>query len=267
MRLAIVISLCGAFSAIAEPWRAEISASPVVVQLNNTWEQHVGVGANVAFAVSENMRVTAGGVWNHTWHTTKLPDILSLGFEALGSRGFFIPAAAWVGTEFVVINATIEPFHFAHRLEWLVSGMAGVTSRRIELRPESVRTTGEISPATSGDIGAQPIFGAGTGFRFSFLDRFSIRLEIRYLTVSTGAKTVNGCTRDDLTVFDAATRSARPINSVTPSATCDISTFLGNDQYGRRQSNDVPLALSIVRNPGGDTRSFVTAQLSVGVAF
>lgn len=255
------------------PWRFEASITPVVGQLNDTWTKHLGVGGQLAIAMSPHMRFVVGGLWNHTQVDSGFEAQLRLGLESSAS-GFdtnlslFIPAAVYGGTEFGLLSGQVAAFHFPHRIEFTMAGLAGAVSTRAQLKPQSVKQDGSSSPPTSGDTGLRPTLGVGVGVHFEFLERFSARLEVRQLAIPGRTNSVNGCDANDLRAIDNALRAGNPVAAATTSAGCRVETFDGTaPETGLRRSNDVPIALGLVRNSGSLFQSYLLAQVSVGVTF
>lgn len=156
------------------------------------------------------------------------------------------------GTEFVLSRGSIEPLRMLHRFELSLVGFAGALSTRAGLKPESARSDGSISPATTGDTGWRPTIGAGIGVRFEFLERFSLRVDLRESFFSSRVQTVNGCNAQDLRAMDNALRGGRPVTSATLTSGCRVATFDGTDEVtGLKRSNDVPLALGLISQSVG----------------
>lgn len=282
MRLLSVVAVLTATAGLAAdpesqpsygPWRFEASITPVLGQINDLWTKHLGLGGQLAIAMSPHMRFVAGGLWNYQWADTGFENQLRLGFESLRAGSdlnlnLFVPAAAYAGTEFGLLSGQVAAFHFPHRLEFTMAGVAGAVSTRAQLKPLSVRQDGTFSPPTSGDTGIRPMFGVGAGIHFEFLERFSARLEVRQFAFAQRTSTVNGCDANDLRAFDNALRAGRPVTSAMTSAGCQVETFDGTDpDTGIKRSNDVPIALGLVRNPGSLFQTYLVAQVSVGVTF
>jgi hypothetical protein len=255
------------------PWRVEVSLSPVVGQLNDLWVRQLGLGGQVAFAMAPHMRFVAGGSWNHTWRTSGMRERLDTGRlpwsgPVGGPTDFFTPAGAWAGTEVGLIHGHVAPFRFPHRFELVVQGLAGAFATRVELKPVSAGADGRVVPPTSGDTGLRPTLAVGAGLHFEFLERFSLRLEVKHFAISSRATSVNGCSVFDLREMDQALRGGSPVTTAAVGQGCRASTFDGIDpDTGYRRSNDVPLALAMLRTPSALFSSLLTGSMSVGVTF
>lgn len=288
MRLLSVVAVLTATAGLAAdpesqpshgPWRFEASITPVVGQLNDIWTSHLGLGGQLAIAMSPHMRFVVGGLWNHQWVDTGFENKLRLGFEsrrlAFENRGpadvnlsLFVPAAVYGGTEFGLLSGQVAAFHFPHRLEFTMAGLVGAVSTRAPMKPESLRVDGSVSPATSADTGVRPTFGFGVGVHFEFFERLSVRLEVRQFAFAQRTTSVNGCDLEDLRAIDNALRAGSPVTAAMTSAGCRVETFDGTDpETGLKRSNDVPIALGLVRNSGSLFQSYLVAQVSVGVTF
>jgi len=256
------------------PWRFEASITPVIGQLNDVWTRHLGVGGQLAIALSPRMRVIMGGLWNHRQEDRGFELKLSLGLERAGSGPdgtelrLFVPSGVYAGTEFALVEGQIAPLRVAHRLEFTFSGLAGVLETRVQLKPANQRPDGSISPATTGDTGLRPTIGVGAGLHFEFLERFSVRLEVRHFALTSRTTSVNGCDRNDLSSMDTALRGGRTVAEARVAPECRVDTFDGTDPVtGLKRSNDLPLAFGLVRNPYAVFSSYLVAQTSVGVTF
>lgn len=269
----IVLVSGSAFAADPEspaPWRAEVSLTPITTQLNGLWVQHHGSGLQVAVAVSSRFRLIAGVT--HHWSAegsgfqTNLVDTLRIR-EMGGPTKLFARTVLLVGTESVLARGAVTPLRFAHRFELVFQGLVGATASSVELKPESTRRDGTVSPPTSGDAGLRFTAGAGIGFRFEFLERFSLRAEVRSLLFTDRISRVNGCDLSDLRAMDGALRAGQSVTTAELSAACQVGRFDGQYPDGFRRSNDVPLALGVLRNPSSEWTALVSGQLSFGVTF
>lgn len=257
------------------PWRVELAVTPVSAQVNGLFVEHVGLGAQVAVVLAPRIRIFASGTWN--WHASEsrlARELFRTGraspnrIDQNDSSGLFISMGLVGGTEFVLSRGSIQPFHFPHRFELSMVGFAGALSTKAQLKPETDRTDGSLSPATFGDTGWRPTIGAGVGVRFEFLERFSVRVDLRGSFFSSRVQTVNGCNVDDMRAMDNELRRGRPVIVAQLTPVCRVSSFDGTDpDTGLKRSNDVPLALGLVRNPSGEWASLQAVQVSFGVVF
>ncbi len=278
MRLLSVVAVLTATAGLAAdpesqpphgPWRFEASITPVVGQLNDLVTMQLGMGGQLAIAISPHMRFVVGGLWNHQSVESPFQRQLEvdLNRRATGlerNLSLFIPAAAYAGTEFGLLHGQVAAFRFPHRLEFTMAGLAGAVSTRAQLKPSMLSADGSISPPTSGDAGLRPTMGVGLGLHFEFLERFSARLEVRHFAIPGRTTSVNGCDAKDLQSLDSPLRVPRG----TPSPGCRTETFeVVDPETGLKRANDVPYALGLVREPSSLFVSYLVAQVSVGVTF
>lgn len=252
------------------PWRVELSVTPIAPQVNGLFVDHLGTSAQVAVVVAPHLRVFVSGTWN--WRAGQsmfLKELIETSrVESQGRSGLLVSQGVHAGTEFVLSRGSIEPLRMLHRFELSLVGFAGALSTRAGLKPESARSDGSISPATTGDTGWRPTIGAGIGVRFEFLERFSLRVDLRESFFSSRVQTVNGCGAEDLRAMDNVLRGGRPVTSATLTSGCRVATFDGTDEVtGLKRSNDVPLALGLIRNPSVEWVSLQALQVSFGVVF
>lgn len=254
----------------AVPWRAEVSLTPFTTQLNGLWVQHHGSGLQVAVAVSRRFRLLAGVT--HHWSAggsgfrTDFQDNLRVDVQQYPTK-LLAKTVLLVGSEAVLARGSVAPLRAPHRFELVFQGLIGATSSSVELKPENARQDGSLSPPTFGEAGLRFTAGAGIGFRFEFLERFSLRAEVRSVLFSDRISRVNGCDASDLRAMDGALRGGQPVTTAAVSAGCEVGRFDGVNADGLRRSNDVPLALGVVRNPSSEWTALVSGQLSFGVTF
>lgn len=249
--------------------------APLSAQVNGLFVDHLGTSGQVSVVLAPHFRVFVAATWN--WHAgesrlskelTAKMRVENFRIDRTDSSSLLVSLGAVGGTEFVLSRGSIERFHFPHRFELSLAGFAGALSTRAQLKPESARTDGSISPPTFGDTGWRPTIGAGAGVRFEFLERFSVRVDLRESFFSSRVQTVNGCSVDDMRAMDNALRAGRPVTSATLASGCRVDAFDGTDpDTGLKRSNDVPLALGLVRNPSVEWVSLQALQVSFGVVF
>lgn len=279
MRLVLLFAALLADSAFASdpestppvgPWRVEVSVTPVALQVNGLFVEHLGTSAQVAVVVAPHFRVFVSGTWN--WRNGEslfLKELIENSrVDAQVPWGPLVTGGLHAGAEFVLGRGRIESLSFVHRFELSLVSFAGALSTRAGLKPESARADDSISPATTGDTGWRPTIGAGIGVRFEFFERFSLRIDLRESFFSSRIQTVNGCTGEDLRAMDNALRGGRSVTTATLTRGCRVETFDGTDpKTDLKRSNDVPLALGLVRNPSVEWASLQALQLSFGVVF
>lgn len=246
----------------------EITLYPVALQVNGKFTQHFGTMGQVTYHLAENfgLMVTGGGNWFNSESSLNGELVEKAKVEAQAASSLLWTWGVMGGVEvtpfygkFALFDGTLAQFSI------VLNGGAGVGGTRHQLKPESARQDMSISPATFGDTGSRFMAGLGAGFRLQLGQRFAFRLEVRDVLYTARVDQVNGCGREDLTAMDAATRAGRPLSSVNVSGACRIDTFDGTDENGMRNSNNIPLALGLVRNPSSDVLNNV--GLYAGVSF
>jgi hypothetical protein len=251
-------------------WRAEVSLTPFTTQLNGLWVQHHGSGLQVAVAVSSRFRLLAGVT--HHWSAggsgfrTDFQDTLRIDVQQYPTK-LLAKTVLLAGTESVLARGAVAGLRAPHRFELVFQGLIGASSSSVELKPVSMRVDGSVSPPTFGEAGLRFTAGAAIGFRFEFLERFSLRADVRSVLFTDRVSRVNGCDASDLRVMDGALRGGQRVTTAGVSAACQVDRFDGAHPDGTRRSNDVPLGLGIVRNPSSEWTALVSAQLSFGVTF
>ncbi len=257
------------------PWLVELAVAPVSAQVNGLFVEHLGTAGQVAVVVAPYFRVFVSGTWNWQAGESRLArELFRTGrvspnrIDQNDSSGLFISMGLVGGTEFVLNSRRIQPFHFPHRFELSMVGFAGALSTKAQLKPETARADGSLSPATFGDTGWRPTIGAGVGVRFEFFERFSIRVDLRESFFSSRVQTVNGCNVGDMRAIDNELRRGRPVTEAQLTPVCRVNAFDGTDpDTGLKRSNDVPLSLGLLRNPSVEWASLQALQVSFGVVF
>jgi len=108
----------------------------------------------------------------------------------------------------------------------------------------------------------------GAGFRLQLGERFAFRLEVRDVVYTARMERVNGCNVDDLRAMDMKIRSGQDPSTATVGATCNVDTFTGTiENTDIKRSNDVPLALNLVRIPSSDVLNNIGLYLGISFLF
>lgn len=248
--------------------RFEVTLYPVALQVNGKFTQHFGTMGQLTYHLQENfgLMITGGGNWLNSESSLNGELVEKARVEAQAASSLLWTWGVLGGVEvtpfygkFAFFDGTLAQFSF------VLNGGAGIGGTRHQLKPESARPDGSISPATYGDTGFRFMAGLGAGFRLQLGSRFAFRLEVRDVVYTARVDRVNGCGRDDLQAMDAATRMGRPISNVNVADGCRKETFDGMDENGMRNQNNVPLALGLVRNPSSDVLNNI--GLYAGVSF
>jgi hypothetical protein len=247
------------------PWRVELAVTPVSAQLNGRFVDHLGTSGQVAVVLGPHLRVFAAGTWN--WHSGESlfgRELVEKVRVESHSGSTLVGGGVQVGTEVVLSRSSFERFHFPHQFEVSFVSFAGALSTKAQLTPESARPDGSLSPATFADTGWRPTVGAGLGVRFEFLQRFSIRVDLRESFFSTRVQTVNGCSVDELGMLDGAPRGLPTSPAVRPG--CRVDAFAEPDQTVP-DPRSVASALVLARRPSVEWASLQALQVSFGVVF
>lgn len=249
--------------------RFEVTLYPVSLQVNGKFTQHFGTMGQLTYHLQENfgLMITGGGNWFNSESSLNGELVEKARVEAQAASSLLWTWGVLGGVEvtpiygkFAFFEGTLAQFSF------VLNGGAGIGGTRHQLKPESARQDGSISPATYGDTGYRFMAGLGAGFRLQLGQRFAFRLEVRDVVYTARVERVNGCGSDDLRAMDNALRAGRPVTSAQVGATCRVDTFDGTDpETGLKRSNDVPLALGLVRNPSSDVLNNV--GLYAGISF
>jgi outer membrane beta-barrel protein len=250
--------------------RFEVTLYPVSVQVNGKFTQHFGTKGQLTYHLQENfgLMITGGGNWFNVESTLNGELVEKARVEAQAASSLLWTWGVMGGVEvtpfygkFALFEGTLAQFSF------VLSGGAGVGGTRHQLKPESTRQDNNgIIPATYGDTGYRFMAGLGAGFRLQLGNRFAFRLEVRDVVYTARVERVNGCNVDDLRSMDTQLRAGRPVGSAQVGSGCNVATFDGTDeQTGLKRSNDVPLALGLVKTPSSDVLNNV--GLYAGVSF
>lgn len=253
--------------------RFEVTLYPVALQVNGKFTQHFGTMGQLTYHLQENfgLMITGGGNWFNSESSLNGELVEKARVEAQAASSLLWTWGVLGGVEvtpfygkFAFFEGTLAQFSF------VLNGGAGIGGTRHQLKPENERQdmdgTTTISPATYGDTGYRFMAGLGAGFRLQLGQRFAFRLEVRDVVYTARVERVNGCNVEDLRGMDAATRMGRPVTSAAVAAECRIERFDGTDpETGLKRSNDVPLALGLVRSPSSDVLNNI--GLYAGVSF
>lgn len=249
--------------------RFEVTLYPVALQVNGKFTQHFGTMGQLTYHLQENfgLMITGGGNWFNSESSLNGELVEKARVEAQAASSLLWTWGVMGGVEvtpfygkFAFFEGTLAQFSI------VLNGGGGIGGTRHQLKPESARQDGTISPATYGDTGYRFMAGLGAGFRLQLGQRFAFRLEVRDVVYTARVERVNGCGVDDLRAMDNALRGGRPVTSAQVGGGCRVDTFDGTDpDTGLRRSNDVPLALGLVRNPSSDVLNNV--GLYAGISF
>ncbi len=251
--------------------RFEVGVAPIVPSVTGPpgeQTEQLGTGIEAGWRIQPGFRLRLVGQTNWSFHQPKFNHDITLGNEWGSATGLRTKWSGLVGGEFIFGRGSVRSWNLPNQLSLSLTGYAGLGEHQVWLKPESARPDMSISPATFGDAGLRPIVGAGVSLRLELSSVVFIRLEARSLFFSNRLDRINGCDRGDLEAMDQALRVGKPVTSASTSTGCREETFDGTDpETGLRRSNDVPLALGIVRNPGAVWQTSLSTQLAIGAVF
>lgn len=243
----------------------ELALFPAVAQVNGKFTQHYGTALHYVYHLHENFGFFAMPQFNWSNNESGFNQELinKVREEAQAASSLLLNWGAIGGVEVTPLYGKFAFYEdqLAH-YSLVLTGGAGYGSTRHQLKPEN-----DAGPATFGDTGNRPIATVGGGFRVLLGNRFAVRLEVRDLVYTAKVDQVNGCNFDDLQAMDQALRSGRPVTAASTSAGCRVDTFDGTNDAGQNRSTDVPLALSLVRDPTSDVLNLVSFYGGVSFIF
>jgi outer membrane beta-barrel protein len=254
----------------ADADQRELVLFPLAVQVNGKFTQHTGTFGSFVWHLQENFGLQLSGGYN--WYNGESGFNAELREKVRAEA----PAATSLLWTWVLLGG-VEVTPLYGKFAWfegtlasfsvVVNGGAGVGGTRHELKPQSVKENGSVSPATYGDTGARFMASLGAGFRLQLGERFALRLEVRDVVYSAKVDSVNGCNVDDLTAMDAKLRVGDPVETAAVSGGCAVGRFVGSIGDDYKRSYDVPLALSLVRLPSSDVLNNVGLYLGASILF
>lgn len=255
--------------AFSDSGKRELVLFPVQLQANGKFTQHFGTFGSFVWHLQENfgLQITGGYNWYNSESAFNSELVEKVRAEAQAATSLLWTWGVMGGVEVTPLYAKFAWFQGTlATFSIVLNGGAGVGGTRHQLKPESVKTDGTVSPATFGDTGARFMGSLGAGFRLQLGQRFAFRLEVRDVVYTAKVDSVNGCNVDDLRAMDAKLRMGQPVESATVGGGCSVTSFTGTvDGTDYKRSNDVPLALNLVRLPSSDVLNNV--GLYIGASF
>ncbi len=257
--------------AYSDSKKSEIVLYPVAMQVNGKFTQHFGTMGAFVYHLQENfgLQISGGYNWYNVESAFNGELVEKFRVEAQAATSLLWTWGVMGGVEvsplygkFTLFEGTLAHFSF------VLNGGVGAGGTRHQLKPETVRTDGTISQATYGDTGARFMGSLGAGFRLQLGERFAVRLEVRNVVYTARMERVNGCNVDDLRAMDVKIRSGQDPATAMVGASCDVNTFTGTiEGTDIKRSNDVPLALNLVRIPSSDVLNNVGLYLGISFLF
>lgn len=243
----------------------ELVLYPAVAQINSKFTEHYGTALTYVYHLHENFGLTVSPQYH--WYNSESGFnqelINKVREEAQAASSLLLNWGVIGGVEVTPLYGKFAWYQdsLAH-YSLVVTGGAGYGSTRHQLKPAN-----EAGPATFGDTGNRFIGSVGGGFRVLLGNRFAIRLEVRDIVYTAAVQNVNGCNFGDLDAMDKALRAGRPVTSAVVTEACQVGTFDGTNDAGQNRSTDVPLALSLVRDPTSDVLNLVSFYGGVSFIF
>jgi outer membrane beta-barrel protein len=251
--------------------KSEIVLYPVAMQVNGKFTQHFGTMGSFVYHLQENfgLQISGGYNWYNVESSFNGELVEKFRVEAQAATSLLWTWGVMGGVEvsplygkFTLFEGTLAHFSF------VLNGGVGAGGTRHQLKPETVKTDGTTSQATYGDTGARFMGSLGAGFRLQLGERFALRLEVRDVVYTARMERVNGCNVDDLRAMDMKIRSGQDPASAVVGPTCDVDTFTGTiEGTDIKRSNDVPLALNLVRIPSSDVLNNIGLYLGISFLF
>jgi outer membrane beta-barrel protein len=251
--------------------KSEIVLFPVAMQVNGKFTQHFGTMGSFVYHLQENfgLQISGGYNWYNVESSFNGELVEKFRVEAQAATSLLWTWGVMGGVEvtplygkFALFEGTLARFSF------VVNGGVGAGGTRHQLKPETARTDGTLSQATYGDTGARFMGSLGAGFRLQLGQRFAFRLEVRDVVYTARMERVNGCNVDDLRAMDTKIRGGQDPATATVGAGCNVDTFTGTiEGTDIKRSNDVPLALNLVRIPSSDVLNNIGLYLGISFLF
>lgn len=255
--------------AFSDSGKRELVLFPVQMQANGKFTQHFGTFGSFVWHLQENfgLQITGGYNWYNSESAFNSELVEKVRAEAQAATSLLWTWGVMGGVEVTPLYAKFAWFQGTlATFSIVLNGGAGLGGTRHQLKPESVKSDQTISPATFGDTGARFMGSLGAGFRLQLGQRFAFRLEVRDVVYTAKVDSVNGCNVDDLRAMDGKLRMGQPVESATVGGGCNVQSFTGTvEGTDYKRSNDVPLALNLVRLPSSDVLNNV--GLYIGASF
>ena len=248
----------------------ELEVAPLLVQINGLYVMHVGSGGSLQVQLHERFGLVLAGAYNWVSQVSDFSYRLDDQFRLEVQQ----PRASVLTTWALGVGFEVRPFigdlsflRQGHgRVSFFLRGLAGVVGRQHELKPLTVRVDGSRSPPTYGDVEPGFAMSFGGGVRVELGAHVALRLELQDTLSPSVMRTIDGCGVDDVRAMDQMIRSGHDPGEASVHAGCDYTRFTGVvPGTDINRSNDVPLALNLLRIPSGEWQQ--NTQVSLGVSF
>jgi outer membrane beta-barrel protein len=235
------------------------------VQVNAKFTEHLGVAAELAYHLRENLAAQLGLLWfpraQQSGFTEQLIDKASQ--QPLAADALILKMGALAGLELMPVYGKLDIFDGKIlRLGFYLNTSLGAGKMRLQL---SHPTPGSgVTQRQFGDVGVRPMAALGGGFRIFLSEQVTVRLELRDLVYSAHVSRVNGCSFDDTRAIQVDGRAARV------SGGCDVAAFAGApttaDPAGDVKVN-AAAAGDQIQKPSADVINNLTAYLGLSYLF
>ena len=257
--------------AFSDSKKSEVVLYPVAMQVNGKFTQHFGTMGSFVYHLQENfgLQISGGYNWYNVESSFNGELVEKFRVEAQAATSLLWTWGVLGGVEVSPVYGKFSLFEgtLAH-FSFVLNGGVGAGGTRHQLKPETVKADGSLSQATYGDTGARFMGSLGAGFRLQLGERFALRLEVRDVVYTARMERVNGCNVDDLRAMDQKIRGGGDPATATVSGTCRVETFTGTiENTDIKRSNDVPLALNLVRIPSSDVLNNIGLYLGISFLF
>ena len=218
--------------------RFEVALSPVAVQVNAGYTEHVGTFGSVTWYPHQRIgfQVLGGG----NWHTAPGAFGREMAeFERYeSSKAMLMTWGAFGGVEFEPVVGEFSIFGSSRvRFGLVLGGALGAGGTRIQLR------------SSSADTGVRFMGAVSAGVRAQLGERVTIRLGLRDILYSSKVTSVGGCS-------DTVDPLRLPLDPV-PGPTC---------RHGVA-GEDIPFAIALIKEPNAELLQNLQLSLGVGVLF
>ena len=258
MQAALLLSLLAAAPLNSEQ-KLELKLIAVSLQMNARASEHAGSGGQLTWRFHRLLGVYVGGLGNWIAQPSRALDTLNNQVVRVDPYVPLPTLSTWQvfgGLESIPLVGTFRVGE-THTGEFGLQFGAGLgpMGSRVRLKEPTVYRDGTSSPPTWGDAGVRLAGHFSSHFRFAF-GSFAVHLGARLSLWSDAIERVNGCSIDDLREMDMKIRGGLDPATAEVTRGCSIS-----------ESNDVPLALNVVRAPRTEVIVNVAGELGLAWSF
>jgi outer membrane beta-barrel protein len=204
--------------------RFEITAYPLMIQLNSKFTNTDGFGLAATYAVQENFSLQLLFFYNYIGQWAPLTGEL-----------FQNHARPQVNEQLILQGGLVASFELApiygkfsfydkSLVQWrfVIGAGAGVGNTEVQLTGS---TPGNDLPNTYGSTGLRFLGDLEAGFRMLIGDRFAVRLEIRDFLFTSLVDSIDGCNTADIALMQSQNGGTSGVSSG-----CNTSNFSGTSR-------------------------------------